>query len=60
MTEFDRLASQVYTGLRDGALDAEATFDLACFLIGWDRSARPGRDWLSRAWRELLTGASAW
>ena len=35
MTEFDRLASRVYTGLRDGALDPEATFDLACFLINW-------------------------
>jgi hypothetical protein len=35
MTTFDQLASRVYAGLRDGALDAEATFDLACFLMDW-------------------------
>jgi hypothetical protein len=35
MTTFDQLATRVYTGLRDGALDAEATFDLACFLMDW-------------------------
>jgi hypothetical protein len=34
-TEFDQVASRVYAGLRDGALEAEATFDLACFLIDW-------------------------
>lgn len=33
--KFDQLASQVYAGLRDGDLDPEATFDLACFLIDW-------------------------
>jgi hypothetical protein len=33
--EFDRLASQVYAGIRDGALEPEATFDLACFLMDW-------------------------
>jgi hypothetical protein len=33
--EFNRLAGQVYTGLRDGTLDPEATFDLACFLLEW-------------------------
>jgi hypothetical protein len=35
MTQFDQLASRVYAGLRDGALDAEATFDLAGFLMDW-------------------------
>lgn len=35
MTTFDQLAGRVYAGLRDGALDAEATFDLACFLMDW-------------------------
>jgi hypothetical protein len=35
MTTFDQLATRVYTGLRDRALDAEATFDLACFLTDW-------------------------
>lgn len=35
MTTFDQLATRVYTGLLDGALDAEATFDLACFLMEW-------------------------
>jgi hypothetical protein len=33
MTEFDRLARQVYVGARDGVLDPEAAFDLACFLV---------------------------
>jgi hypothetical protein len=35
MTTFDQLATRVYAGLRDGALDAEAAFDLACFLMDW-------------------------
>jgi hypothetical protein len=35
MTTFDQLATRVYAGLRDGVLDAEATFDLACFLMDW-------------------------
>ena len=33
MTEFDRLARLVYVGARDGTLDPEAAFDLACFLM---------------------------
>ena len=40
MTKFDELASGVYTGLRDGALDTEATFDLACFLMDWGPFSR--------------------
>jgi hypothetical protein len=31
-TKFRQLAGSVYTGLRDGGLDSEAAFDLACFL----------------------------
>ena len=42
MTTFNQLATRVYTGLRDGALDAEATFDLACFLMDWG-PLQPGR-----------------
>lgn len=34
-TEFERLASGVYVQARDGAVDFEAAFDLACFLIDW-------------------------
>ncbi len=33
LREFSRLASQVYQGLRDGMVDPEVTFDLACHLI---------------------------
>ena len=33
MSHFDRLASQVYVGIRDGDLDPEAAFDLACLLM---------------------------
>ncbi len=33
--EFDRLARLVYVGARDGCLDFEAAFDLACLLIEW-------------------------
>jgi hypothetical protein len=32
---FSELARAVYTGLRDGGLAPEATFDLACFLMDW-------------------------
>lgn len=32
-TKFDQLARTVYIGLRDGGLDPEATFDLACILM---------------------------
>jgi hypothetical protein len=42
--EFDRLASQVYTGIRDGALEAEATFDLASFLMGGGMASLAVRD----------------
>jgi hypothetical protein len=38
-TEFGQLARQVYAGLRDGALDPEAAFDLACFLMDWGPSS---------------------
>jgi hypothetical protein len=31
--EFDRLARRVYSGARDGAVDREAAFDLACLLM---------------------------
>ena len=37
---FSELAREVYTGLRDGGLAPEATFDLACFLMDW-APARP-------------------
>jgi hypothetical protein len=33
--DFTKLARAVYTGLRDGGLDREATFDLACWLMDW-------------------------
>ena len=33
--EFERLARQVYVGLRTGAVDCEAAFDLACTLLEW-------------------------
>jgi hypothetical protein len=33
--EFERLAHQVYAGLRAGAVDCEAAFDLACTLLEW-------------------------
>jgi len=33
--ELGELARKVYTGLRDGGLAPEATFDLACFLLDW-------------------------
>jgi hypothetical protein len=33
--EFNRLAGQVYVGLRDGTLNTEMAFDLACFLMEW-------------------------
>lgn len=33
--EFERLARQVYVGLRAGAVDCEAAFDLACTLLEW-------------------------
>jgi hypothetical protein len=33
VSDFNRLASQVYVGIRDGVLDPEAAFDLACFLM---------------------------
>ena len=32
---FDQLARKVYIGLRDGGLEPEATFDLACILMDW-------------------------
>jgi hypothetical protein len=32
---FDQLARKVYIGLRDGSLEPEATFDLACMLMDW-------------------------
>jgi hypothetical protein len=35
--EFERLARQVYVGLRTGAVDCEAAFDLACTLLKWGR-----------------------
>jgi hypothetical protein len=33
--EFERLARRVYLGLRAGAVDCEAAFDLACSLMEW-------------------------
>jgi hypothetical protein len=33
--EFDRLARPVYVGVGDGAVDFEAAFDLACYLMNW-------------------------
>jgi hypothetical protein len=33
--EFDRLARQAYVGVRDGVLDPEVAFDLACLLLKW-------------------------
>jgi hypothetical protein len=33
--EFDRLARPVYVGARDGSVDFEAAFGLACFLMNW-------------------------
>jgi hypothetical protein len=33
--EFDRLARRLYVGVRDGAVDCEAAFDLATFLMDW-------------------------
>jgi hypothetical protein len=33
--EFERLAGRIYVQARDGAVDFEAAFDLACFLIEW-------------------------
>jgi hypothetical protein len=35
--EFDRLARQVYVGVRDGTLDPEAAFDLSCLLMRRDQ-----------------------
>ena len=35
LAEVSGLASQVYQALRDGAVDPEVTFDLACQLIEW-------------------------
>ncbi len=33
--EFERLAGRVYVQARDGTVDFDAAFDLACFLIEW-------------------------
>ena len=33
--EFERLAREVYVGVRDGVVDCEVVFDLACLLMGW-------------------------
>lgn len=33
--QFERLARQVYLGLRAGVVDCEAVFDLACSLLEW-------------------------
>jgi hypothetical protein len=43
MTEFDRLARRVYVGARDGVLDPEAAFDLACFLMDGGRPSEAVR-----------------
>jgi hypothetical protein len=37
--KFGQLARKVYIGLRDGGLDPEATFDLACILMDWGTSS---------------------
>ncbi len=37
--DFYRLVRQVYLGIRDGDLDPEAVFDLACLLLEEDRQA---------------------
>lgn len=41
--DFGRLASQVYLGLRDGSLDPEAAFDLACLLMDEGQSGEAVR-----------------
>ena len=33
--QFECLARRVYVGLREGAVECEAAFDLACFLMEW-------------------------
>src|SRR5580692_9368409 len=33
--ELERLAGQVYVGLRAGVVDCDAAFDLACSLLEW-------------------------
>jgi hypothetical protein len=33
--EFERLAREVYVAVRDGVVDCEAVFDLACWLMEW-------------------------
>lgn len=35
---FERLAGRVYVQAREGAVDFEAAFDLACFLIEWGQA----------------------
>lgn len=37
-TRFERLAGRVFAQARDGAVDFEAAFDLACFLIEWGQA----------------------
>ena len=43
LAEFSRLASQVYQGLRDGTVNREVTFDLACYLIEWAPYSEPAQ-----------------
>jgi len=43
VSHFDRLASQVYVGIRDGDLDPEAAFDLACLLMDAGQSGEAVR-----------------
>jgi hypothetical protein len=42
--KFDQLARKVYIGLRDGGLEPEATFDLACMLMDWGPSSQAVRE----------------
>ncbi|MFI5068069.1 MAG: hypothetical protein ACHP9Z_29380 [Streptosporangiales bacterium] len=43
LAEFSRLACEVYKGLRDGTVDPEVTFDLACHLIEWAPYSEPAQ-----------------
>jgi hypothetical protein len=51
MSEWDRYATAVYTGLRDGAVDRATAFDLACLVLEYFP--------LSQAARELAEASLA-
>ncbi len=62
--EFERLAREVYVGVRDGVVDCEVVFDLACLLMGWGQPdpvveelaalAAEGACHASRSWQGLI------